>query len=109
MNNNENSFKTQIDLDILLDRTDNHDIETKKMNILWNLEFETRQYGLRSFIITVPDQQITLSVNVWGDDEDTHEDVTLDIKDVVIEEPTTFGSIFPKSLEFYKGKWKLVF
>lgn len=110
MSNNENSFKTQVDLDIMLNREDNHDIETKKMNLRWNVEFEMRQYGIKSTIITIPDQQVTLSVNVWGDEDDSYEEVTLDIKDVVIERTGTgFDSLVPQKLEFYKNKWTVTF
>ena len=105
-----NNFKTQVDIDITLDRQDNHDIETKKVNLRWDLELEMRQYGIKSFIITVPDQKINLSVNVWGEDDDSHEDLTLDVKDVIVEiQEGELGSLIPHTLEFYKGKWKLVF
>lgn len=104
-----NNFKTQVDIDITLDRKDNHDIETKKVNLRWDLELEMRQYGVKSFIITVPDQKINLSVNVWGEDDDSHEDVTLEVKDVLVEQPTNLSQLIPSSLEYYKGKWKLVF
>ncbi len=104
-----NEFKTKVDLDLSLDRGDNFDIETKNMNLRWNLELEMRQYGVKSFIITVPDQQITVSLNVWGDDEDTQEELTLDIKDVIVERNDVGDSLIPHALEYYKGKWKLVF
>lgn len=110
MSNNENSFKTQVELDILLPRTDNHNIETTKMNLRWNLELEVRQYGIKSTIITIPEQKVELSVCVWGDDDDTYENVTLDIKDVIIERSGTgLDSLIPKKLEYFKNKWTLVF
>jgi hypothetical protein len=115
MNNNENNFKTQVELDILLDRKDNYTIDTKNMNLSWNLELEYRSYGVKSTIITIPDQKVTLSLCVWGDDEDTYEEVTLDIKDVVIERhstceyKTSFDSLIPRSLQYFKNKWTVVF
>lgn len=104
-----NNFKTKVDLDLMLDRNDNYDVLTKHINLRWDLEFEMRQYGVKSFIITVPDQSITIDLNIWGDDDDTQEELKFDIKDVLIERSSTSDSLFPKSLEFYKGKWKLVF
>ena len=104
-----NEFKTKVDLDLSLDRTDNFDIETKHMNLRWNLEFEMRQYGVKSFIITVPDQTVTVFLNVWGDENDTEEELTLDINNVIVERNGESDQLIPSSLEFYKGKWKLVF
>lgn len=104
-----NNFKTRVDLDIMLDRKDNHDVLTKHVNLRWNAELEMRSYGIKSVIITVPDQTITLDVNVWGDEDDTQEELTLDIKDVLIEHNGSLETLIPSSLEFYKGKWKLVF
>jgi hypothetical protein len=110
MSNNENSFKTQVKLDILLDRTDNYEIETLTMNLRWNLELECKNYGVRSIIITVPEQQCGLSVRVWGDDDDTYEDVTLDVKDVEIDRGSSdFTGLIPQSLVYFKGKWRLEF
>lgn len=105
-----NSFKTQVDLDLTINRPDNFEIETKKMNLRWNAEFEMRSYGVKSVIITVPDQQVSLDIRVWGDDEDTFETLTLDIKDVIIERQNEgLEFLIPQTLEFFKGKWKLVF
>ena len=105
-----NDFKTQIDLDLLIDRNDNYDIETKKFNLRWNVEFEVRQYGIKSVNITVPEQKIELDICVWGDNEDTYETLTLDIKDVVIERNTEgFDNLVPQSLSYFKNKWTLVF
>lgn len=104
-----NEFKTQVDLDLMLDRKDNYDIETTKMNLRWNLELEMRQYGIKSFIITVPDQTVTIDLNVWNDDNDTQEQITLEIKDVVVELSGGSDQLIPSSLEFYKGKWTLNF
>ena len=102
-------FKTQVDLDVMLDRKDNYDIETKKINLRWNLELEMRQYGVKDFIITVPDQTVTIDLNVWGEDTDTQEQVTLEIKDVLVERASQSSQLIPNSLEFYKGKWTLIF
>lgn len=103
-------FKTQVDLDISLEDLENHDVETKKVNLYWNLELEMRQYGVKSFIITVPDQKLNISLNMWGEAEDFGKEITLDVEDVLIEhDGEFFSSIIPKTLEYYKGKWKLVF
>lgn len=105
-----NNFKTRVGLSLYLDRNDNYNIETEKVNLRWDLELEMREYGIKSFIITVPDQQISVDIRVWGDDDDTFETLTFDIKDVIIErEEGVLGSLAPHTLEFFKGKWKLVF
>jgi hypothetical protein len=102
-----NEFKTQVDLDLQLERTDNYDIETKKINLRWNLELELRQYGVKSVIITVPEQFLRLDINVWGDDTDTYEEMKLTIKDVEIVRDT--DSLIPHTLGYFNKKWRLVF
>lgn len=102
-----NEFKTQVDLDLQFDRADNYDIETKKVNLRWNLEFEVRQYGIKSLIFGVPEQSFTIELNVWGDDEDTPESVQLTVKDVEIVRDT--DSLVPHTLGFSNNKWRLVF
>jgi hypothetical protein len=104
------SFKTSVNIDISLDGYNNHDVETETVNLTWDLELEMRNYGIKSFIVTVPDQKITVYLNIWGDDEDTEQEIVLDVKDVeIVRDSKELGSLFPHSLEFYKGKWKLVF
>jgi len=110
MNNNENSFNTQIELDLMLDRKDNYSIETEKLHVKWNVEFEMRSFGIKSVIVTVPEQTIDVEVRVWGDDDDTFEQISFDLKDVeVVRESEGFENLIPSKLECYKGKWKLIF
>ena len=104
-----NEFKTQVDLDVMLDLPDNHDIVTKKVNLRWNLELDMRQYGIKSFDISVPDQTLTIDVSIWGEDTDIEKEITLDVKDVLVERNGENDGLVPNTLEFYKGKWKLVF
>lgn len=104
------NFKTKVDLDLMLDRKDNYDVETKTVEITWDLGLEVRSWGLKDIGVSVPDQKITVLLNIWGDDTDTEEEIVLEIKDVEIERtPGMFYALAPQSLEFYKGKWKLVF
>lgn len=106
-----NNFKTQVALDLYIDRpSQNFEIETKNMNLRWNLDLEMREYGIKSFIITVPDQTLNVTLRIWGEEEDSFEELTLELKDVTIEKNEgELGSLVPHTLEFYKGKWKLVF
>jgi hypothetical protein len=104
-----NNFKTKVDLDLSLDRAGNYDVVTEHVNLRWDLEIEMRQYGIKSFIITVPDQTISVDLNVWGDEEDHQEEIKMEIKDVVVERNGDFDGLVPRSLEYYKGQWKLVF
>ena len=103
------NFKTQVDLDISLDGYDNHDVETKKVTIRWDLELEMRNFGIKSFIVTVPEQKINVSLNIWDDNEDFGKDLVLDVKDVIVERNGNSDQLIPSILEFYQGKWKLVF
>lgn len=104
------NFKTSVNIDISLDGYGNHDVETQTVNLTWDLELEMRNYGIKSFIVTVPDQKITVYLNIWGDDEDIEQEIVLDVKDVeIVLDSKELGSLFPHSLELYKGKWKLVF
>ena len=102
-------FKTKVELDLTLDRDDNYEIDTHFANLRWTLEMEMRQYGIKSFDITVPDQKITVNLIIWGDEEDTEETLTLDVKDVIVERSGDFDGLVPRSLELYDGKWKVVF
>ena len=106
-----NEFKTQVDLDLMLNDQGNHDVLTKQVNLRWSLELEMRQYGVKSFIVTVPDQTFTVSLNVWGDDdEDTEKEITLEAKDIqVVMREDGISNMIPSTLECYKGKWRLVF
>lgn len=105
-----NTFETQIDLDLMLKGYDNHDVLTEKVNLVWNLELEVRSYGVRSFIVTVPEQTITVTLNMWGDEKDTEMDLTLEIKDVeILFNRGAEMNLVPSCLEYYQGKWRLVF
>jgi hypothetical protein len=104
-----NNFKTNVDLFVFLDRTDNHGVESTKFNLRWNLELEMRDYGVKSFIITVPEQTVTIDVTVWGEDGDTVEPLTLEIKNVCIEHSGRLDQIVPSHLEYIRGQWTLNF
>lgn len=103
-------FKTQVDLDLMLDDQGDHDVLTKHVNLRWNLELEMRQYGVKSLIVTVPGQTFTVSLNIWGEnDGDTEKEIVIDVKDVSVENDSDLNSLVPHTLVFYKNKWKLVF
>lgn len=104
------SFKTKVALDLMLDRTDNYDVETKTVEIVWDLEIDFRSWGLKDIVIGVPSQTINVFLNVWDEVADKEEEISLEIKDVRIERVSDdFSALAPQMLEFYRGKWTLVF
>jgi len=105
----QENFKTMVDLEIALDEYDN--IETKTIEISWDLGIDMRNWGLKDIGLSVPDQQITVLATIWGDDvDDIEKEIVLDVKDVeIVRNPTDFYSLAPQCLECYKGQWKLVF
>lgn len=104
------SFKTNVALDLILDRTDNYDVLTKTIEIVWDLEIDFRSWGLKDVVIAMPDQKVSVFLNIWDDVVDREEEVILDIRNVQIERTCEeFSGLVPKSLEFYDGQWKLLF
>ena len=114
-----NDFKTEVELDVFLSDEqkaalglgddDNYDIDTKKTNIRWNLELEMRNYGIKGFSVLVPAQTVTLFVTIWGDDQDTEKELTLNIEDVEVEVADDGFPTVPHTLSMSEGSWTLHF
>jgi len=105
-----NNFTTKVALDMMLDIEGNYNIDTANVEINWDLGIDSRSWGLKDIGISVPEQTITVFVTKWTDDVDEEVEMSFDLKDVTIERmESEFFSLAPQSLEFYKGKWKLVF
>lgn len=85
-----------------------------KAQVEWHLEMEAREWGVKSFMITVPDQKITLMVDRYNEetDEEYEEEVTID----VVGCKTEFDDckinttvVAPTRLEKYYDKFELLF
>ena len=104
-------FTTEVDIDII----GSHNIQSGggKTKIKWKLELEMREYGIKSFIITVPDQVVTSDVWRYNEetDEEYQEEVSVELKDVKIDTGSMSGlyELSPCKLEVYQGKATLEF
>ena len=106
-----NSFKTKVELDMHgLNIEGNYDVSTQNVEILWNLELEMRNWGVKGFDVAVPEQKITVFINKWGDDQDEEVEMTFDLKDVeIFRESEGSSCLYPSSLQYNSGEWTLVF
>lgn len=81
--------------------------------VTWHLELEARAWGVKSIIITVPEQKLELSMTEEHEDgEDTDTGKTYDLTDVIVSEPVFTGSIdtiTPFELENTAKGWVLHF
>lgn len=103
-------FTTEVDINII----GSHNIQSGggKTKIKWKLELEMREYGIKSFIITVPDQVVTS--DVWRYNEETDEEYaeteTIELKDVDVElDNNVLDQLFPIRLELWQGIARLEF
>lgn len=104
-------FTTDIELQI----TGSHNVESGggDTKIKWKLELEVREYGIKSFIVIVPDQTITSAVWRYNEetDEEYQEDVTIELKDVKVNvaDCSRLDGLQPVELEIYHGRATLEF
>jgi hypothetical protein len=83
---------------------------SKTISINWMIDLDMRNYGIKSFDVVIPDQDIELPVV----DLETNEESVVQIKlsQVVFGKPESFeSSIYPKQLVYLKTKnqWILQF
>lgn len=100
------TFKTEVQLDI----TGSHNQEpaSGKVFIEWTVDIEMREYGIKSFGLSVPDQEVTTVVNKYNEetDEEYEEEITLKLKDVKIEYQDNSilpSGLYPLKLEVYQN------
>ncbi len=75
-----------------------------KIEIDWLLCLETREYGVKSMVVIVPEQTISFGVT----NENGHEsDVTLNLKDIDVETIESMKMISPWKLSFEDGQGSL--
>jgi hypothetical protein len=80
------------------------------VDISFSIEFEHRDWGIKSVLISVPDQAPTVQVEIWSDEDTYTEARQLKLTNIQVDtSEAAFGQITPKRLEFYKGKWTLIF
>jgi hypothetical protein len=85
------------------DKVNLYDYESRygKINIKYNIEIEARDWGVKSIIITAPEQVLNLDLELQSlkDDEDiVYKSFKINLKNIEIENPTTFGQINPTEL-----------
>ena len=82
-----------------------------RVKVKWTLELEIREWGIKSFIVTVPEQVIRFEERN-GDDEIPREIVLKNVNVMYItgeEVSMSFPTIAPSVLTIYKGKIELAF
>lgn len=73
----------------------------QKINIKWSLELEMRGWGIKDFVVSAPDQEVTL-MKILHEDEDseTEEPITLMLKNIKCDFAPDKG-LSPDFLEIY--------
>lgn len=105
------TFKTEVDISVYEQHAERY-LETKKVQVEWSIDLEMRGWGIKGFGVSVPEQKITVLFTEYNEqlDEDVETEVVLGVKDVEVEfEGGNRDILAPLALEFFKGKWKLVF
>lgn len=105
------TFTTEVDMDIIGDHVT--EPASGKIDIKWQLDLEMREYGVKSFSITVPDQEITATVTKYNEetDEEYEEDITVKLENVETELNTNghYDSLYPDRLEIHMNRATLEF
>jgi 5,10-methylene-tetrahydrofolate dehydrogenase/methenyl tetrahydrofolate cyclohydrolase len=88
-------------------------LQTREVLLEWSLELEVRKFGIKSFIVTVPEQTFEIEFTKYNErlDEDSRIEETIIVKNVIVDINATKlqHGISPKSLTFYNDKWTLEF
>lgn len=108
-----------VDIDDLLGLNEHEDlIEIKNVEIEWSIDLTVRSWGIKDLVIIVPDQVIEFDYGVdrYDKDEDDYysaeQTKTVYLKNIKVELDSEIdfnSSIAPKTLEYFKGQWKLIF
>lgn len=113
-------FVTFVDLELLdtcpeiiTDGKPSYSVFNQKIPVKWSIEFEMRSWGIKDIVISVQDQTINFEIERDVDGHVEIEDIEATIKNVNIEVTPKNGfylsSIYPQSIEFFRGKWTVNF
>lgn len=109
-------FTTEVEIAIIGNTVENSG--SGKAKVRWMLELEVREYGVKSFVIVVPDQTVELEVERYNfdTDEEYNEFVVLELKDVQVDSSFHHSSkdikyldLIPTELEKYGDRYELRF
>jgi hypothetical protein len=111
-------FRTSVDLSITGSGTTRSG--SGQVTIMWKLEIEMREFGVKDISIYVPNQSVTALVLRFNDETDEEEETEeiFELKDIKIEgyvddysKIVNFlsGGIYPKELELWKNTVTLSF
>lgn len=105
------TFKTEVQFNIT--GSHNQQPASGKTLIEWTVDIEMREYGIKSFGLSVPDQEITTMVWKYNEetDEEYEEELTLQVKDVKIHvsDCARLDGLAPVKLELWQNKYTLEF
>lgn len=109
-------FTTEIEVS----RTGNNSVSSAggKAKIKWTLDIEAREYGIKGFMVIVPDQKITAELTRY--DEETDEEIEfteeIELKNVKVYprgdmELSSFlrSGFAPTELEIYLSRYEVIF
>lgn len=112
-------FKTDVRLslldtppEILTEGRPPFDLDHRALvEIRWSVEFEMREHGIKSIIVSIPPQSIEFEIErEEGEVYDT-EEIRIDLTEVSadLSGRPDHDMLIPSYLEFFKGQWTLVF
>jgi hypothetical protein len=89
----------------------NYEQWSGKATIQWLLEIDMREWGVKDFIISVPDQTVLVGWTNFDDEDETPPPPPeeLFLRDAKVTIDTAFYSLYPTKVSFYKGKWEVIF
>lgn len=115
-----NHFKTKVDLDLPADSSimprGAVSAESRSVVVSWSLEFEFREWGLKSLVYFAPDQEVEIDFyfithGPRGEEDHTTETVSVKIQDIEVRTSVESHCLYPESLEWNEKtkKWILNF
>jgi hypothetical protein len=97
-------------IDRLPEMSESSSCYRQKVTLKWSVEFEMREWGIKSCIITVPEQEITFEIELDERDDFETKTVTVLLKEIHTDVSDQIClNLVPRKLEFYRGKWTLSF
>ena len=84
-----------------------------KAEVKWNFELEMREWGVKSVLVTVPEQIIEIEGEYYSDEDEEYCSFTKKVRlaevEVNLSEVEWDKCLQPKWIEQYKGKWTMEF